>query len=163
MCVSKWLYLFFLYYWTSYHIWNNISSVHTWIKCQNIHENSVKGLIHIQVHNLLILPQPIKIDDFNFQHFAQYNFISACPSWKTTTECLFQTSEIFKQYYYNHGNMGDHCSVNKEVAVPAPMFSGESGSMGTRAQKCPRVYPSAIGDFQQNDGSHNNGKYTPGT
>lgn len=90
-------------------------------------------------------------------------YILSCFSLKKKIiNALFQTSAIFIQYYEKPGKM-DNTSVNKKVAVPAPMFSGESGSMGTRAQKCPRVYPSAIGDFQQNDGSHNNGKYTPGT
>lgn len=45
--------------------------------------------------------------------------------------------------------------------APAPRLSKPSFSMATSAEKWPRVYPRAMGLFQQKLCSHKRGKYTP--
>ena len=53
---------------------------------------------------------------------------------------------------------GSDAPNNAPAPLPRPTVPAETGSGGTSAQKCPRVYPSAIGDLVQNDLSHNSGK-----
>lgn len=60
------------------------------------------------------------------------------------------------------GNNFDSQSINgKNVTSSGSSLLAsirEYGSIGTRALKCPRVYPSAIGDLIQKLCSQNNGK-----